>query len=480
MDQRRHLLILLSGAASLHAVGCAQYYDESVAVDGQVDGAYLDPTHSTTDSMAEVLPTSSVPSAVGLPPSTAASVDGTTSSATPPIGPPPVGVENSFVPFEVTFAPEDMVREFAAEKGLAPCDDTLFTSDLDHVPGAEAPVLYVSADVAAAAPDDAAPIADGSREAPFATIGGALESAVAGTTVVVAAGTYDEGMRIPAGVLVVGGFDPTTWERTADKSVLTNGVYFQSTPASSVATEHADSAAFASLSDFDVRRGVFVEPGSRVVLRDNVIAVDALTQPSRSGVEAVDAVLRAEDNTLVYAVDPAPDHAFDTGFKQTGGCSLMARNQVRGFRTSFRVKDAVGTAIVHNVVEGSYNGLWLENSDPVVAANAFYCIPPPQGCVYAMYMRLDSNPKVRNNHFFLSSLNTRGINEECVACDPEELWGNAFHTRSPGSVLYIDRNAAELETTSLDSLTDVESVNGMSDIAVIGDNTTQVADVASP
>jgi hypothetical protein len=168
------------------------------------------------------------------------------------------------------------------------------------------------------------------------------------------------------------------------------------------------------------------------VLRNNLVSVDSETLPRnggyRAGVEAVDAFLRAEDNTVAYAADPVPDQAFDSGFIQTGGCSPIARNRVLAFKTSF-------------------------------AANAFHFVPPAQGCVYAMYLRLDSNPKVRDNHFFLGWLNNRDIDEECVGCDPEELWGNVFHTHSADSILYLDRTSAELEPTSLDSMSEVEALN---------------------
>lgn len=453
--------VALHGIALLPGVlSCSSYYDESASGDVEITGSYLDPSPSATSSMGPESATDAMMPPIGPPPDTTL---------------PPVGVSGSPPEFQVTLAPDDMVRDFVSEQDLAPCDDPLFDSHLSVEPSAGAPVLHVSVE-AIRDFGEATTAAAGGRETPLATIGDALAGAVPGTTVLVALGTYDEAIRIPSGVLVIGGLDPATWEPTTSQSIVTNGVTFQSTPAAGVDSEPAGtSASIAGLLGFDVRRGVYAAAGSRVLLRDNVVSVDAETWPRngsrRGGVEADDAVLRAEGNTVVYSVDPVPDHAFDSGFIQTGGCALIARNRVIDFKTSFRVKDAQASTIVHNVAEGSYNGVWLENADATVAANAFYYVPPAQGCVYAMYLRLDSNPKIRNNQFFLSWLNNRGINEECVGCDPQELWGNAFHTHSPDSILYLDRTSEALESASLDSLTDVDRVNGLGDIAVIGDNT---------
>jgi hypothetical protein len=327
-----------------------------------------------------------------------------------------------------------MVRQFPDEPDPAPCDDALFDRDLTLERSAEAKVLYVSADVAAPVlGEETSSAAEGSWDAPFATIAAALSVALPGTTVLVAEGTYDEGIRIPAGVLVVGGLDPMAWEPTTRKSIVTNGVYFQADPAASVANGQEDLlGTFAGLVDFDVRRGVQRNPArasccattSRPSTPRRCHETVATEQVSKRWMPSC--ARRTTPSRMPWT--PSPDQAFDSGFIQTGGCSPIARNRVLAFKTSF-------------------------------AANAFHFVPPAQGCVYAMYLRLDSNPKVRDNHFFLGWLNNRDIDEECVGCDPEELWGNVFHTHSADSILYLDRTSAELEPTSLDSMSEVEALN---------------------
>lgn len=63
----------------------------------------------------------------------------------------------------------------------------------------------------------------GSRDAPFASIGGALDGTTGEVTVYVAGGTYAEVLVPRSGAHVYGGFDGASWRRTGARTVVGSG-----------------------------------------------------------------------------------------------------------------------------------------------------------------------------------------------------------------------------------------------------------------
>ena len=134
--------------------------------------------------------------------------------------------------------------------GTACSPDDDWATDLP----AGAPILYVLA--------GAAPGGDGTRAAPFATIGAALARAAAGTIVAVGKGTYDEVVSVPGGV--------TLWGACVAETVIASSV-----PSESAATVAVGSRAVVlrNLRVGGERWGVMVMGGRRSAeLRDVVVA----------------------------------------------------------------------------------------------------------------------------------------------------------------------------------------------------------------
>jgi hypothetical protein len=387
--------------------------------------------------------------------------------------------------------PAALVDRFSADAPQqALCGDPLLAPEF-ALDDSGLRTLYVDAAAVAAPPD-------GSRSAPFRTLGeallprsdGALVTALALAPihrVLVASGYYDEDVAVPPGTLLFGGYDPQGWGPGAGESVISGSVYLgtATAPAGIVSSNGVltvDITATAppevasrltALTRFSVGGGVAVVAGARALLRDNVIvpvffaATDIGPDARRALAVWVDrATVRADHNRLVLPADD-PLSIISLGFFTWSSCAWITENEITDYRSPIFFYKGPGVAATFNVIRRGHNGVGTSGNQALIAANFIHTHQPSPGCVYAVTMDEDAHPVIRDNTIYLTHAGNRGILEEDRASRPTALLGNRFYSPQRSADLYIHHRGA----VDADIVTQVDTLNGLPEIADIGGNT---------
>ena len=406
-------------------------------------------------------------------------------------------------------SPAELASEFAKDTPQEPlCGDPLLAGDFP-IDESGLPTLYVDGASDAAAPD-------GSRNAPFRTIGEALAAEAPGTVVpdvvisnsgaprssaatpgsgaalgatrrvLVADGYYEEDVAIPPGTLLLGGYDAARWEQGAGLPVIGGSVYVGTAtpPASIVTTEGALSTGgavpsnpsavpLAALRHFEVANGVEIMPGARALLRDNLIApvlyratLDPPDYRRAIGVAADSATLRADHNRLVLPASN-PAGVIGLGFYVSDSCAWVTENEIADYRSPISFYGGAGVAATFNQIERGQNGVCVGGNQALIAANSLQLSHPSVGCVYAVYMDDGASPDIRHNSILLNDLGNRGLTEAQGASHPIALLGNRFFSPQWSPVLY----AVAHQDADPELIVDIGKVNSLPDVPEVGGNT---------
>jgi hypothetical protein len=421
---------------------------------------------------------------------------GTRSSAMAPVPDAPMPnapvpdapASEAFVP--EAFVPDALVGQFPQDAPQQPlCGDALLGGDFS-LDDSALPTLYVDATTDAAAPD-------GSLAAPFRTLGEALLAggdAAAGSAqaleptrrVLVASGYYDENVAVPAGTLLLGGYDAESWEQGLGPSIISGSVYLGTATVLAgilspegyliedvAATTTPSAAPLTALRHFDVNGGVEVVPGARALLRDNVIAPvfyqtigDPPGMRRALAVWVKGATVRADENHLVVPADD-PASVDSGGFFTWNSCAWVTKNDITDYRSPVYLYGGLGVAATFNVIRRGENGVGAGANQALIAANSIQTYMPLSGCVYAITMEANAHPDIRDNTIYLADAGNRGILEEDGASRPTALLGNRFYSPRSGAALYIDHRGA----VDPELITDVATLNALSGVPAIGGNT---------
>lgn len=403
--------------------------------------------------------------------------------------PPNVPSPDTLLPS--TPLPEELALEFhddAPQQAL--CGDALLSVDFS-LDDSALPTLYVDP-----ATDTIAP--DGSLAAPFRTLAAALTTGLDATPdagqapgparrVLVASGRYDEDVAIPPGTLLLGGYNASSWEPGQGPSVIGGSVYLgtATAPAGIVSPEgyliqdntlsppDPSAAPLTALRRFEVNGGVEVMPGSRALLRDNVIAPllyrtagDSAGLLRALAVWAMGATLRADDNRLILQAE-TPTSISSSGFFTWNSCAWVTRNQISDYRSPIYFYRGPGAAATFNVIQRGQNGVGTQGNTALIAANFIHTRMPFSGSVYAISMDEDAHPDIRDNSIYLTDFGNRGLTEEDSASRPSALLRNRFYSSQPYPVLYMYLRA----TTDPHLISSAVGLNALPEVPALGGNT---------
>lgn len=387
--------------------------------------------------------------------------------------------------------PDELALEFhddAPQQAI--CGDSLLSVDFS-LDDSALPTLYVDPATDAIAPD-------GSLAAPFHTLVAALLTGLSATPntgqapgparrVLVASGSYDEDVAIPPGTLLLGGYNASSWEPGQAPSVIGGSVYLgtAAAPAGIVSPEgyliqdnslsppSPSAAPLTALRGFEVNGGVEVMPGTRALLRDNVIAPlfyrtagDQAAVLRALAVWALGATLRADDNRLILPAE-APTSIASSGFFTWNSCAWVTQNQISDYRSPIYFYRGPGAAATFNVVQRGQNGVGANGNTALIAANFLHTQMPSSGCVYAISMHDDAHPDIRDNTIYLSDVGNRGILEEDKVSRPSAVLRNRFYSSQPSPALYIDHRAA----VDPQLISSTEALNTLPGVPTLGGNT---------
>lgn len=388
------------------------------------------------------------------------------------------------------FVPAMLADQFSGDAPSQPlCGDPLLGSEF-VLEDAGLPTMYV---------DAAAPAAeqDGSLAHPFRMIGSAFVADTLATStatgglaakrrVLVAGGYYDEDVAIPPGTLLLGGYDPQTWEQGTSESVISGSVYVgtatlpdgivtaQGTVAIGVVgTPTLGAAPLSALTRFSVEGGVAVVPEARALLRENVISpvfftsiIDAPDALRAIAVLVNTASLRADHNRLILPLEE-PAEVISNGFSTWDSCASITQNEIVDYRSPIGFSKGPAVAATFNVLRRVQNGIGTAGNQALIAGNLIDAHMPSAGCVYAISMAEDAHPDIRNNKIFLSDAGNNGILEEDTTSLPTTLLGNRFYSPLSSPSLYVDHRSSVEPRRFITAA----AVNALPGIPAIGDNT---------
>lgn len=394
-----------------------------------------------------------------------------------------------------TVTPAALAEQFADDAPRQPlCGDALLGAEF-WLDDSGLPTVYVDA-----ATDTLAP--DGSSAAPFRTLASALlvsedeaafvfeqtfeQTLAPQRRVLVASGYYDEDVAVPPGTLLFGGYDAESWEPGAEPSVISGSVYLGTTtpPAGIVSPEGylvqttmanpiPSAGPLTSLRHFTASGGVAVVPGTRALLRNNVIApvfYSTITDPPgmrRAMAVWVDgATVRADGNRLVVPADD-PTSIVSNGFFNWESCAWITGNEIADYRSPIYFHEGLDAAATFNVIQRGQNGVGAGGNQALIAGNSIHTQMPSPGCVYAIHMHTDAHPDIRNNTIYLTHLGNRGILAEDRVSHPTALLGNRFYSPQSSPALYIDHRGA----VDPHLITSIDAVNAIAGVPSIGGNT---------
>lgn len=387
------------------------------------------------------------------------------------------------------FVPAMLADQFAGDAPQQPlCGDPLLGADF-VLEDSALPTTYVDAATRAAIPD-------GSASAPFRTIRQAFVAASNAAPVValglaptrrvlVASGQYNEDVAVPAGAVLLGGYDAQTWQLGVGESVIGGSVYLGTSTlpdgivsaqgtfyvSSSSAPPPVSTAPLTALKRFSVESGLEVVSGARALLRENVIAPLFFTSASDGALRAIavwvnEASVRADHNRVILPLEK-PLEVISGGISTHRSCALITQNEITDYRSPIGLDRNPAAAATFNVLRRVENGIWTGGNQALIAGNLIDTHMPFSGCVYAIIMSEDAHPDIRNNKIFLNDVGNNGMLEEHTSSLPTALLGNRFYSPRSSPALYIDHRGP----TELRHFVTAASVNALPGIPTIGDNT---------
>jgi hypothetical protein len=355
----------------------------------------------------------------------------------------------------------DLQEAYADQAPSDPlCDDPLLAAEfsLDDV---ELPILYVDVEASA-------DVADGSSLSPLTSIGEAVELASGPSVIAVAIGEYDEALTIANGIHLLGGFDPSAWQRPDAGRTILRG--------ETLAFDGFNGAEELSMLDgFEIHATTTLDNATRLWFRNNVIvpplSPDPALEPNHThraeSFSATGSVLRAEFNTL-FVDAPETERVVSRGFSIRDSCARLTQNHLYDIKIPFPMSGSNDVVVAFNVVERGRSGVGFTASSGYAVGNYFQAVEPPfTGAAYVVTLNDGSRPTLRYNTFYLASWVNNGINEGSADSDPEELVGNTFQVID-SSTLYYDRD--DDPDVDLRRIDDIDEVNALPDIPMVQDN----------
>ena len=337
------------------------------------------------------------------------------------------------------------------------CDEEMIAQDFS-ADETGLPIVYVDA-----AADES--VADGTAVHPFITIEQAFLTVTAPAKLLVAEGEYNLA-EVPVGWHIYGGYDGTfTTSDPSRKAVIHS-------PVTAIDEQ--------TLSIGDPSFNISNPSGALTVLVNLDMAemnidsyeTNLVVEMSRiGGVIQEGATLRLVNNEVIKP----EGRALYEGVFLSESCAFISGNQIINFSTPVWLNLADTTQIVGNQIQNGNNGIVLSSSSPEIIGNSFDLFAPEVGCVYAIYMEGTTHPVIRENDFFLNNCRSRGINEsDSLDADPAALVGNHFHIHECGTPIYFDADQEPSEGMMVYAITDVNEVNLLTDIPLVGGNTLEM------
>lgn len=369
----------------------------------------------------------------------------------------------------------------------------------------EGTVLYVSVKRYAEG-GAVVPVSDwgiGTRDRPFRRLQDALDLAATykhSVAVVVTDDLYEEDLRVPPGVFLLGSFSAFDWVRHS--VAYTTGIANQNDAMIFEAATEQKPLTFVNgfgikgmVSNGPSKGTVNLLPGAQVVLSHNKL----ISSHGVSSGKATGGILGAEDAGLQFYHNILIKEPFlvkaTSGVFVKRSCTTLVKNHFIGFLNATYSERTTGEYL-GNVIEGGWNGLRSRGENLYLEGNTIGLkkLEPFAGFLFAIYMETletnvefpaaDNHPVILDNYFLLEGYGSHGINEGYDNSDPQILSGNhfvLFNADSPDFyywkfILYFDKDSPHPPELNSKRIYDIDEVNAMADIPENGDNTLEIVD----